>query len=199
MLQWRLQPPFHVQHHPFLVGVGLHRLDDQVMRNVVKEPGDVTIQYPRVRKTTPSACLNRIQLRAARPIPVRAAVEHRLHHLLQLHRDHRLRHSISHGRNAQHAHATAMRLGHLDSLHRRRKVASRGHPIPRHIQPVPQIGLQILDRAPVHTRSTLVCLHLPKPFYHRMLRDRKRLVCRFWLVHRTPPSLSASCLRNLPG
>src|SRR5262249_23106597 len=83
--------------------------------------------------------------------------------------------------------APAMRLRHLNSLHRGRKVASRGQPIPRHIQPVPQISFKVLDRAPVHPRSTLVRFYLPERFHHRLLRDRKRLLCRLRLIHRAPP------------
>ena len=66
------QPPLNVQHHPFLVGVRLHRLDDEVMRNVVEEPGDVTLQHPRVRETTRPACRDRIQRRTTRPVPIGA-------------------------------------------------------------------------------------------------------------------------------
>ena len=101
MLQRSLQPPFHVQHHPFLVGVGLHRLDDEVMRNVVKEPGDVAIQHPRVRKTTPPACLHRVQLRAARPVPIRVRVKYRLHSWLEVPSHNRLRDPVRDGRDGR--------------------------------------------------------------------------------------------------
>ena len=187
MLQRRLQPPFHIQHHPFQIGVGLHRLDDEIMRNVVKEPGDVTIQHPRVRETPLPACLNRVQRRAARPVPIGATVELRLHHLLQLHGHDRLRHSICHSRHPEHPHATAVRLRYLDNLHRRRNVRPRGHPIPSHVQPVPQLGLEPFDRAPIHPWPTLVLLHLLERFHHRLLRDRKRLLCRLRLIHWAPP------------
>src|SRR6266540_1919092 len=60
MLQRCCQPPLDVQHHPPLVGVGLHRLDDKIMRNVVEKPDDVTVQHPRVCETTLPTCPDRV-------------------------------------------------------------------------------------------------------------------------------------------
>ena len=177
MLQRRLQPPFHIQHYPLQVGVGLHRLDDEIMRNVVKEPGDIKSNTHgcvkhRCRHTATASSGER-----PRAIAIGTAVELRLHHLLQLHGHDRLRHSICHSRHPKQPHTTALRLRHFDKLHRRRKVRPRGHPIPSHVEPVPQLGLKLLDRAAIHPWPTLVLLHLPERFHDRLLRDRKRLLC----------------------
>src|SRR6266536_2694692 len=129
MLQRCCQPPLDVQHHPLLVGVGLHRLDDKIMRNVVEKPGDVTIQHPRVCETTLPACGNRVQRRAARPIPIGARVEPRLHHLLQLPGYHRLGNPVRHGRHPEHPRPPAVRFWYLHRPHRRWEIRPRGHPI----------------------------------------------------------------------
>src|SRR6266542_1565093 len=198
MLQRCCQPPLDVQHHPLLVGVGLHRLDDKIMRNVVEKPGDVTVQHPRVCETTLPACGNRVQRRAARPIPIGARVEPRLHHLLQLPGYHRLRNPVRHGRHPEHPRPPAVRFWYLHRPHRRWKIRPRGHPIPRHIQPVSKIGLELLDRAPIHPRCALVGFYLLERFHHRLLGDHKRLVCRLRLVHTTPPDHWPVDHTNLP-
>src|SRR6266540_1156551 len=198
MLQRCCQPPLDVQHHPLLVGVGLHRLDDKIMRNVVEKPGDVTVQHPRVCETTLPACGNRVQRRATRPIPIGARVEPRLHHLLQLPGYHRLGNPVRHGRHPEHPRPPAVRFWYLHRPHRRWKIRPRGHPIPRHIQPVSQIGLELLDRAPIHPRCALVGFYLLERFHHRLLGDHKRLVCRLRLVHTTPPDHWPVDHTNLP-
>src|SRR5664280_2358101 len=90
----------------------------------------------------------------------------------------------------EHPDPITVQFRNRDGFHRRRKVAARGHPIPRHIQSVPQIGLELLDRAPIHPRPALVRPHFPERLYHRLLGDRKRLVQQLWLAHRAPPGLS---------
>ena len=49
---------------------------------------------------------------------------------------------------------------YLHRPHRRREVRARGHPIPDPIQIVLQILLELLERTAVHTRRTLIGLHL---------------------------------------
>src|SRR5664280_769583 len=169
------QPPLHIQPDPFQVGIRLHRLDDKVMGNFVEEPGDVTIQHPRVRETTCPAGLHRVQRGPSRPVTIRAGMELGFHHLLQLHGHHRLGHPVRDRRHPEHPDPITVQFRHRDGFHRRRKVAARGHPIPRHIQSVPQIGLELLDRAPIHPRPALVRPHFPERLYHRLLGDRKRL------------------------
>ena len=180
------QPPLNVQHHPLLVSVRLHRLDDEVMRNVVEEPLDVKLKHPRVRETTLPARRDRIQRSTTRPVAVGVRMELRFHRFLQFHGGHRLGDPVRHSGHTKPAHPPAMWFRHLDKLHRGREIRPRGHPVPRHIKRVPQVGFEVLDRAAVHPRSALVRFHLPERFHHRLLRDRKRLVLRPRLVHWTP-------------
>ena len=46
-LNRRFQPPLDVQHHPFLVGVRLHRLDHKIMVNRVEELLDIKVKKSR--------------------------------------------------------------------------------------------------------------------------------------------------------
>jgi hypothetical protein len=57
-------------------------------------------------------------------------VEHRFHHGLHDHLDHRLRHAVGKGRNAERARA-ALVLRYLDEPHGWRRVPTRRHPISR--------------------------------------------------------------------
>ena len=113
-------------------------------------------------------------------------MEDHLDPLRQLLGHHRLRHPVSDGGYAQHPGSAAMRLGYLHRAHRRRKVTSRGHPIPDLVQVVVQVGLEPLDRHPVHARRTLVRLDLLPGLLDRPLRNLERLVRRLQLIHATP-------------
>src|SRR5664280_329787 len=69
ILYRRLEPPCHIQDHPRQVGIGLHRLDDEVTRDGVEELLDVKINHPVALPAPPLAHLNRILRRSPRPSP----------------------------------------------------------------------------------------------------------------------------------
>src|ERR1041384_785350 len=81
-----------------------------------------------------------------------------------------------------------MRLRDLNSPHRWREIRSRGHPIPDLVQVAPHIGLERLDRLPIHPRCAPVRFHLLPRLPDRPLRDIERLVRCFQRVHATPSS-----------
>src|SRR5450432_4217024 len=106
---------------------------------------------------------------------------------LQSSRDYRLSDPVRHGRHPQHPDATTMRFRDLHRPHRRRKIRTRTHPVPDLIQIPFQVLLEILDRAPIHPRRTLISPDLlPRPL-NLPLRNLKRLV-RQLLLH--PPNSS---------
>jgi hypothetical protein len=88
---------------------------------------------------------------------------------------HCLRDPIGHGRYAQNSDPIAVRLGYLHGQHRRRKVTAGRHSIPDLVQLIAQIGLELLQRAPIHPGGTLVRLHLLPGVLHLPLRNLKRL------------------------
>ena len=69
-----------------------------------------------------------------------------------------------------------MRLGDLHRPDRGRKVRPRAHPIPDLVQVSLQIGLELVQRLPIHSRGTLVRLDLPPRFPNHQLGNLKRLV-----------------------
>jgi hypothetical protein len=113
-------------------------------------------------------------------------VEHRFHPLFQLHSHHRLSNPIRHGRHTENSYPT-MRLRYLHRPHRRRKVTPRGHSVPKTVQIIFQICLEVLDRASVHSRRSLVgpdpLVRLP----HQSLGNTERLFLRFRFAHSIPP------------
>src|SRR5664279_1934422 len=100
ILYRRLEPPCHIQDHPRQVGIGLHRLDDEVTRDGVEELLDVKINHPVALPAPPLAHLNRILRRPPRTIAVRVRMEDRLDLPLQSPRYHRLGHPIGHARHS---------------------------------------------------------------------------------------------------
>src|SRR5664279_3134804 len=146
------------------------------MINAVEEFLDVQIKHPVILPTAPPACPDRIQRRTARPVTIGIRMEHRLHPLFEFHGHHRLGDSVR---------------------HRRRKVTPRGHPVPNPIKVVLQIGFEVLDRAPVHSRRSLVGLDSPVRLPHQVLGNTERLFLRLWFAHSIPPRL-AGCPNKLP-
>ena len=116
-------------------------------------------------------------------------MEPRLHQRLQIHGRDRLSDPVGDRGHAEHSDPAAMRLGDLHRPDRRRKVGPRAHPIPDPVEVVPQIGLELVQRLPVHSRGTLVGRNPPIRLPHHRLGNRKRLVLGLWHVH----------LRFLPG
>ena len=166
------------------------------MINAVEEFLNVQIKHPVVLPTAPPACPDRIQRRTARPVTIGIRMEHRLHPLFEFHGHHRLGDSVRHSRHTQDSHP-AMRFRYLHRLHRRRKVTPRGHPVPDPIKVVLQIGFEVLDRAPVHSRRSLVGLDSPVRLPHQVLGNTERLFLRLWFAHSIPPRL-AGCPNKLP-
>ena len=80
-----------------------------------------------------------------------------------------------------------MRLRDLHRTHRRREVRPRGQPIPDLVQVALQIGLDLRDRLPVHSRCALIRLDFLPRLPDRPLRNLKRLAWCFQLAHTTPP------------
>jgi len=56
----RNEPALHIQHHPWLVGVGLYRPDHQGMIDAVEEFLDVQINHPVILPAALAACPHRI-------------------------------------------------------------------------------------------------------------------------------------------
>ena len=81
----------------------------------------------------------------------------------------------------------AMRFRYFHRLHRRRKVTPRGHPVPDPVQIILQIGLEILDRAPVHSRRSLVSPDSQVRLPYKPLRNTERLYLRLRYAHSIPP------------
>ena len=193
MLQRGLQPPPDIQHHPRLVGVRRHRLDQQLPGHAVEEPLDIQVDHPVLRPAAPSAHRDRVQRRPARPVAVGVGMEARLHRLLQPPRHHGLGDPVRDRGHPKHPGPAAMRLGYLHRQHRRRQVAARRHPVPDLVQVAPEILLEVLQRAPVHTRCALVGLHLPIGLPHLPLGDHNRLSWWPQRVHQAPPEPAPGC------
>jgi hypothetical protein len=173
----RGQPAPHVQHHPTVLGVGLHGLDQQVMVDAVEEGPDVQIEHPVLTPTSSPGHRHCVQRRPAGPVPVGVGVEHRFHPGLQPGRDHGLGDPVRNSRHTQHP-DLAVRLRDRHRTHRWREVGPRGHPIPDLVQVAPQIGLEVLQAHPVHPRRALVRLHPLIGLPHLPLGDLERLRLR---------------------
>ena len=132
---------------------------------------------------------DRIQRRPAGPVPVGVSMELRFHGFLQPGRDHGLRDSVRDGGNAENPGSRAVRFRYFHRFHRGREVAARGHPVPDLIEIPLQIGLEVLDRLPVHPRRAFVGFHFQPGVLHLLLRYLKRLACRFLLAHAIPPGI----------
>ena len=122
--QRRFQPPLHIQHYPPLLvrGVGLDRLDHQVMINGIEEFLDVKIEHPVLLLAPQAAFRERVQRAAPGPVPVRVLMENGLRAGLQRHRRYCLRDAIRHSWHPEDSHPAAMRLGDFHRSHRGREV-----------------------------------------------------------------------------
>src|SRR5262245_10910020 len=79
---------------------------------------------------------------------------------------------------------TSRLLGYGDGTHRRRKVASRAHPIPELVEIALQVGFELLNGHLIHTGRTLIGFDRFVSLVHLLLGDIERLVCR---THRHHP------------
>jgi len=77
-------------------------------------------------------------------------------HLLQVHGHDRLGQAVCDRGRTEQTFPYAMRLRRLNALHRWLKVAPRRHPVPNPIEVVLQIGLEVREGLPIHSRGTLV-------------------------------------------
>ena len=170
-----LEPPFHIQHDPREVGVGLDRLDDEVPADAVEKLPDIQIDYPVVLPAAPPACRDRVQCGPPRPVTIGVGMESRLGPRFQPPGDHRLGDPIGHGGHPQNSGALAMRFRYFHRAYRRREKASRGHPVPDLIEIALQILLEVLDGASVHARCPFIRLDSLPCLPYFPLRDIKRL------------------------
>jgi hypothetical protein len=161
------QPPLHVQHHPRLVGVGRHRLDDQVMRAAVGKRLDVQIEHPVGFPAALPARGHRVDRRPPHPVAVGDGVEDLLNPLLQPPGHHGLGDPVGDGGHAEHPDPASLPFGIGTARTGGGEVAARGHPVPDLVQVALEILLERLDRAPVHTRRPSIGLDVlvrpPKP------------------------------------
>jgi len=94
----------------------------------------------------------------------------RLQDRLQIMTDDLLSDPIGDRRNAQRP-RHAIRFRDVDSPHRRRKVAPRGHPIPEFVELARQVGLEVCNRLSIYSSRSLVGLHTLEGFPDLALRE----------------------------
>src|SRR6266516_5294031 len=196
VLDRRCEPALHIQHHPRLAGVDLHRLDHQGVIHAVEKFLDVQINHPVMFPAACPACRDRIQRRPRRPVAIGVRMELRFYFLFQFHGYHCLRDSVRHSGHAEDS-DPAMRFRYLHRLHQWRKVTPRRHPIPYPVQIIAQIGLEFLDRSPVHALQSLVVLDSLISIPYDPLRDTERLFLRLRSPTRSLPE-SSGCPNELP-
>jgi len=151
--------------------------------NIVEQTFDVELQNP----IEPPAALTRhadgIECRFTRSIAIRIRqkdwIQIRLDELLHNH----LSHAIGYSGHTQNP-FTSRLLGYGDGTHRRRKVASRAHPIPELVEIALQVGFELLNGHLIHTGRTLIGFDRFVSLVHLLLGDIERLVCR---THRHHP------------
>jgi hypothetical protein len=122
----------------------VNRPKQKLVVDVVKKTFDIKLQDPIILPATLTRDAYRIERRLSRPIAVRVWQEIGLYRWLKRLLDHHLGHSIRHGGYAEHA-LSAILLGNGYRLDRRRKVASRCHPVPELIQITFEVLLKVLD------------------------------------------------------
>src|SRR6266849_3665766 len=103
--------------------------------------------------------------------------------------------TVGHSQNSH----TAMRFRYFHRQDRGREVTPRGHSVPYPIEIVLQIGLEILNRAPVHSRRSLVGFDFLVCLPHKPLRNLERLFLRPWFAHSIPPRILWLPERTSPG
>jgi hypothetical protein len=152
---------------------GLHQ---SVMRDVIEQPADVKLQHPIMPPTASAGDLKGLMGRLPRPVTVGVRVKVRLQHRLQAELHHCLGDAVRDRRDPQ-GPLTARLLRNHDRLHRGRKVAPRGHPIPNPIQVILEVLLELLKRFLIHPRRPSVGFHQPVCLPYRLLGNFKRLCC----------------------
>src|SRR5215471_2502846 len=168
------------------------------MIDAVEEFLDVQINHPVLLPAASPARPHRIQRGPLRPVTIGVGMEFWFHSFLQLHGYHCLRNSVRDGRHAEDPHP-AMRFRYLHRQHRGREVAPRGHPIPYPVEIVPQIRLEVFDRAPVHARRSLIGFDSLVCLPHEPLRNTEGLLLRLRLAHSIPPRILWLPERTSPG
>ena len=163
-----------------------YRLEDELVRDAVKEVPDVEIEHPVPSEAALPAHRPRIQHRAPRPIPIGVAVEVRLHQRLQGAGHDGLGDPVRDGGHTENSHARTPSLRYLNRAHRWREVASRGEPIPELVEVVLEVSLELLNRLLIHAGRALVGLDPQIGLPNGPLGDRKRL--RLRLAHSAPPA-----------
>jgi DNA invertase Pin-like site-specific DNA recombinase len=187
VLQRGLQPALHIQQNPPLVGVVGHRLEDQVMVEVVEEPLDVDVDRPVGPPAPFPAGRDRVQCASAGPVSIGIGVEHRFHLRFQDHGRRRLRDSVRDCRHPENPDLVCSPgLGDLHHPHRRREVAARRHPIPQFVEVALQVSLELLDRLAVNTGRSPIRLDPEIRLPDHVLRNLERL----WPAHPAPPGNS---------
>src|SRR5215470_13004038 len=168
------------------------------MIDAVEEFLDVQINHPVLVPAAPPARPHRIQRGPPRAITIGVGVEFWFHSFLQFHGHHRLRDSVRDGRHAEHPHP-AMRFRYLHRPHRGREVTPRRHPIPYLVEIIPQIRLEVFNRAPVHARRSLIGLDSLVCLPHEPLRNTEGLLPRLRFAHSIPPRILWLPERTSPG
>jgi hypothetical protein len=152
------------------------------VRDIIEQTFDVELYNPVILPASLTRDANCIQRRFTRSVAVGVLQEYGIEIRLNDLFDDHLRDSIAHSGNTQDPFAPTL-LGNGDSANRRRKVASRAHPVPDPVEVTLQVGFERLDRLPVHTGSALAGLDRFICIVHSPLIDHKRLVCRIRRRH----------------
>ena len=159
-----------------MVGVRLHRLDDEIPPDAVEELLDVQIDHPVVLPAPLPACRHRVQRRPARPVPVGVRMEDRF------------RPSPPAAGRPPSARSCPRQWAPREFWSRRHAVSVFPPPSPEAESTSPTTSgsrsctgcssdpSRIRRSTPVHSRRTLVGLDLLVRLPHLLLRDIERLV-----------------------
>ena len=105
----------------------------------------------------------------------------RLHQGFQVHLDHHLGHTVGYRGDPQRP-FPAITFRYLYRPHRRREITPGLHPIPKFVEVTNQVPLELRNRFPIHTSSTLVCLYPLIGLPHHSLGNTKRPCLIQWLL-----------------
>ena len=147
-------------------------LEQQSVRDVVKQPADVKLDHPGIAPTPLPGDPDRIQGRFAWSVAIGVIQKVRLDVWFNLQLDNHLGHSVRHRRHPEDPFPTRF-LRYRDRFHRCGKVTPRGHPIPQTIQIALEVLLEIIKRLMIHTRSSPIGFHQPVRLHHELLGDDK--------------------------
>ena len=176
------QPPLDVQHHPWAVGVLLHRPPQKPVVDGVNEAWDVAIEHPVIAPASLARLTDGLQRRLPRPVPLGIGVKDLLHRRLQVPLDHRLGDPIRYRRNAERP-RSALALRDIDPPHRGREVTPRGQPIPALIAVVREVPLKLRDRLAIYASRALVGFDVLLRLPDFTLGNPER----FCFLHQVPP------------